>query len=272
MFARRAAVRHPAPSPIQHVVLVILENTNYDTAMAQPFLKSLASQGALLTNYFALTAPSQPNYIALMSGSQHGVIDDATLTLDVRHLGDLMEVRGLDWRVYAEAYPGNCFTGSNANNGSYVRRHVPFLEFKNVIANRQRCNAHVFEASQLDADVASGQLPSFALYIPDQKNNSHDTSIAFADLYMQNRFGPLLRDERFTEGTLFIVTFDESSGLSRHVATILWGAGVTPNGRSSRVYDHYDPLRTIEEIFHAGTLSEEDERTGEPIRDVLTFP
>src|SRR6266571_41860 len=70
------------PTP-DHVVVVIDENHAYGQIIGSasaPYINSLVSQGALLTNSFAITHPSQPNYIALFSGSQQGVTDNATPT------------------------------------------------------------------------------------------------------------------------------------------------------------------------------------------------
>jgi hypothetical protein len=45
-----------------------------------PYINSLATSGALFTNSFAVTHPSQPNYLALFSGSTQGVTDDNSHT------------------------------------------------------------------------------------------------------------------------------------------------------------------------------------------------
>src|SRR4051794_7940840 len=63
-----------APS-FKKVIIVILENTNFDDAKKQSYLTKLARSGALLTNYHAQTHPSQPNYIELVAGSAYGVDD-----------------------------------------------------------------------------------------------------------------------------------------------------------------------------------------------------
>src|SRR6185503_13744968 len=99
-------------------------------AVKMPYLAALAKRGALLSNDHAEVHPSQPNYIAMIAGSSHGVDDDRRVTLDERHIGDLLEEHGLTWKVYAEDYPGHCFLGSS--RGLYARKHVPFPSFKNV--------------------------------------------------------------------------------------------------------------------------------------------
>ncbi|MGZ3709777.1 MAG: alkaline phosphatase family protein, partial [Bdellovibrionota bacterium] len=189
------------------VMTVVLENTNYDEAVAQPFLSSLVAHGALLSEFLAEAHPSQPNYIAMISGSTHGVVADGTVNVDARHIGDLLEAKGLQWKVYAEKFPGNCFLG--ATSGKYARKHIPFISFKNVQSDPKRC-ARIVEASALQKDVSAGTLPDYSLYIPDLNTDGHDTGPAYADKFLSGFFGPLLQNPAFTKDLLLVVTFDES--------------------------------------------------------------
>src|SRR5512135_3086072 len=62
-----------------HIVLIVLENRDYSMAMdgsSMPHLVDLAQKNVLLTNYFAISHPSVPNYIALMSGSTQNITND----------------------------------------------------------------------------------------------------------------------------------------------------------------------------------------------------
>jgi acid phosphatase len=248
----------PASESPRKIMTVVLENTNYEDALRQPFLASLAHRGALLTHFTAEAHPSQPNYIALISGSTFGVTSDGNVNLDQRHIGDLLEAKGLQWRVYAESYPGNCFLGASA--GSYVRKHTPFLSFKNVQSDQARC-ARIVNASKLADDVHGGQLPDYSLYVPDLKNDGHDTGVAFADRWLSATFGPLLQDPKFTQGLLFIVTFDEGKGFifgGNHVATILVGDAVKPGQILDANFDHYSLLRLVEDQFGLGSLGQGD--------------
>lgn len=268
--ARRHVVHHPEPATIQHIFVLVMENQNADRVLRRPFVKRLADTGGLLANYHCITHPSQPNYIALAAGNTWGVTDDTTADLDVPHIGDLLDARGISWKVYAERYPGGCFLGHTADDQLYVRRHIPFLGFKNVQDDRRRCAAHVVNATALDADIAAGGLPAFAMYIPDQVHNGHDTDIDSADAWMESKFGPLLADRRFTERSLFVLTYDESENqASTHVTTVFWGAGVIPGSSTARHYDHYDLLRTIEELLHLPTLRQQDQKQGELITGIL---
>lgn len=244
----------------ERVFLVVLENTDASDALAQPFLGELARRGAYLRDFRALTHPSQPNYIGLVAGDRLGVNDnDSNLRLDGPHLGDLLERGGKDWKVYAEGYPGNgCFLGES--NGAYVRRHVPFLAFRNVQNDPSRC-ARVVPAARLAEDAAAGAVPELSLYIPDNNGNGHDTGVAHADAWARATLGPLLDDPGFMDGTLFIVTFDEAArDPANRVYTVLLGDTVSPGASQDSCQDHYGLLRTVEESLGLGTLGRQDER------------
>lgn len=245
-----------APAAFQGVMIVVLENTDYANALAQPFLGDLAAHGALLSNFFAETHPSFPNYVAMTAGSTYGLSSNDEVTLDVSHIGDLLEAAGRTWKVYAEGYPGNCFLGSTA--GAYARRHVPFLSFHNVQTNPARCQ-RIVNASVLASDIANGTLPDYGFYVPDVNNDGHDTNVAFADHWLAQTFGPWLEDPRFMDGMLFVVTFDEGSPSgSNHIYTVLYGRAVVPGSVSTSRYDHYSLLRTIEDVWNLGTLGQQD--------------
>src|ERR1700737_466646 len=56
-----------SPSPTaaaKHVFMVVLENTSYQQALAQPYIASLAQKYSVATNYHAVATPSLPNYLA----------------------------------------------------------------------------------------------------------------------------------------------------------------------------------------------------------------
>jgi hypothetical protein len=83
-----------------NMLLIILENTDYNSAIADPNLKSFASSGVLFSNWDAIGHPSQPNYIAMTSGSTNGVVFDTTQTVNAQNIVDLLEAKGLTWKSY----------------------------------------------------------------------------------------------------------------------------------------------------------------------------
>ncbi|MBI2712504.1 MAG: hypothetical protein HYX41_06580 [Bdellovibrio sp.] len=257
-----------ATKNIKNVVFLIFENTNYSDAIKQPAFKRLSEEGALLTNYYALTHPSQPNYVALISGSFHGATSDHRYDIDAKHLGDLLQAKGKDWKVYAEDYPGGCFL--KMTDGYYARRHVPFLNFKSVQINKEQC-AKVVNADQFNSDLATGRLPEFSLYIPNNMNNGHDSGIAFADSYLESQWKDR-KDALLSKDILWVVTFDEDShGEKNRVLTVFYGAGVRAGSKSTQKYDHYSLLKTFEEIFSLSSFGLGDS-TAKVIEDIWVEP
>jgi len=257
LVASAAVAQTPAVPPLHKVVLIVLENADYASALKQPFLSELTRSGALATHCFAERHPSQPNYIALVSGDTQGVASDRNVNLDARHLGDLLEEKGRSWKVYSEGYPGSCFQG--ATHGDYARKHVPFVSFKNVHDDPARC-ARIVEAAEFAHDVAAGQLPDFSLYVPDLRDDGHNTGVAYGSRWLGRTFGPLLADPGFAAGTTVIVTFDEGEDDgTNQIYTAFAGAGVKPGATCETRTDHYSILRTLELGFGLGSLGKHDD-------------
>ncbi|MBC7419813.1 MAG: hypothetical protein H7328_03710 [Bdellovibrio sp.] len=255
-----------AQGSFSHVMIVVLENTNYSKAMHQPFLSALSKKGASLDNMSALTHPSQGNYVSMIAGDTFGITDDKNIDLDAQHIGDLLEAKGLTWKAYVEGFPGNCFLG--AASEKYARKHVPFLSFKNVTTNPARCK-NIVNAEQLDLDVQSNNLPNYSIYIPDISNDGHESGVSFADAYMSKKFGPLLQDHKFMSQMLFVLTFDESGNHNNNqIYTTLYGDSVVAGAKTENAYTHYSILKTIETAWGLGSLNKKDATTSS-ISDVL---
>jgi hypothetical protein len=249
---------HAGPR-FERVVHIVFENADLEDAMAQPEFARLARAGAWLQDFRGVTHPSQPNYIAMIAGSTMGVRLDGNVDLEGRHLGDLLRERGMTWKAYAQGYPGNCYLGKRL--GNYVRKHVPFLSFKNVQNNPQEC-ARVVPAERFFEDVRRGELPEYSMFIPDLVDDGHDTDAAHAARWFSATFGAVLADSALVRNTLFVVTYDESRSYigSNRIYTVLFGANVVPGARMASRADHYSVLRMIQEGFGLGSLGKEDAR------------
>ncbi len=270
-----AAVKPRRTPPFHKVLIVIFENTNYKDAAKQPFMASLAKKGALLKNYHAVTHPSLPNYLALTSGSSWKINSDDDVSLNVRHIGDLLNEAHKSWKVYAEAYPGKsgkCFLGSYA--GTYARKHVPLLSYQDVQKTPALCDK-IVNANEFARDFKKKALPDFALYIPDLKNDAHNTDVRYADHWFKKTFGPLLT--HWPKDELLVFTFDEDGSYNlrtrgynksaNRVLTVLYGAGVRPGAASRKWYDHYSLLKTVEAALGLKSLGQKDQ-SARPIDDV----
>jgi acid phosphatase len=86
------------------IAIIWLENTDYDLAIGDPNLAALAKKGISLTNKFAVTHPSMPNYAAAVSGDYYGINHDNMVNIpsNISTVVDLLEDKGVSWGEYQE--------------------------------------------------------------------------------------------------------------------------------------------------------------------------
>lgn len=231
--------RVPRPA---HVVVVVMENHAYGQvigAAAAPFINALARSGALLTQSYAVTHPSEPNYLALFSGSTQGLGDDSCPhTYTGANIGSRVLASGRRFVGYSEGLPFTGFTG--CDSGSYARRHNPWVSFTTVPASANQ------PLSRWPANPAS--LPSLSFAIPNVVNDMHDGSVATGDRWLAAHLGPYAAWAR-THNSLLVLTWDEDDdNAGNHVATLVVGAGVRPGRYGDRV-NHYRVLRMLSDLM-----------------------
>ena len=246
-----AARTAPVPA-FSHVVVVVFENKESGDVVGSPrapTFNRLARTGAAITDYRAVTHPSLPNYLALVSGSTQGVTDNCTsCVLSGRSLADTLGAAGRSWKTYAEGLPAPGFTGSSA--GDYAKRHDPLIYFRSVLADPAR-RKRVVPLGQLSRDLARGALPDFSLVVPNVCHDMHDCSVASGDSWLHGFVPPLLRSPQMRGGVVFVV-FDEGSsdvGGGGHVAALAVGPAVRPGARFTATTGHYGLLRTIKDAW-----------------------
>jgi hypothetical protein len=223
-----APLRNPA-----HVVVIVFENKESSSidARTAPTFTSLGKRYARMTNYHAVTHPSLPNYLALVSGTTHGITTDCeSCRVTGRTIGDQLSDNGLMWNAYAEGFP---------NSPRYRKRHVPFLYFP-------RGADHVVPLTRFKP----GALPDFAFVVPDFCHSMHDCSVATGDRWLRGFVMPLLKLPR----TVVFVVFDEGRG-PNHVAALALGTLVRPGSVYAGRVDHYGLLRTLEDAWGLAPLN-----------------
>ncbi|KAG1163105.1 hypothetical protein G6F37_001529 [Rhizopus arrhizus] len=116
----------------------IVSAADFKTISNVPGFTNLQKHGILLDNYNAITHPSQPNYVASTGGSNFGIITDAYYNILANTLSifDLLEDKGLTWRLYQEDIPSIGYTGYEAEN--YVRKHNPAVSYDSIGLNATR--------------------------------------------------------------------------------------------------------------------------------------
>jgi hypothetical protein len=238
----------PRPVPrLDHVVVIVFENENRPSVLGSgraPMFDRLARGGADLMQYFAVGAPSLPNYLALVSGSTHGITDDCTrCAVRGTTIGDLLTRAHRSWGAYAEGYP---------RSPRFAKKHEPFLYFA-------RDQTHVRPLTALRTET----LPTYALVAPDLCHSMHDCSVGVGDRWLARFVPPLLRVPR----TAVFVVFDEGGGTGTSpLAAVVAGTAVAPGTRYTRRATHYSVLRTIEDALGIPRLGRS--ATAQPITGI----
>lgn len=113
----------------ERYVQIFLENQDYDIADGDPNIQYLASLGVKLDNYWSVTHPSQPNYVAALGADTNGVWLDTETMIDesVESMIDVLEAGNISWSIYGEDQPFSGFESNwvNQETGAnmYVRKH-----------------------------------------------------------------------------------------------------------------------------------------------------
>jgi phosphatidylinositol-3-phosphatase len=237
-----AAPSLPAPA---HIVIVVEENKSSGDIIGNksaPYINWLGGNGVVMTQSFAETHPSEPNYLALFSGNTFGLASDACPVNAgaAPNLGSELLAAGHTFAGFSEDLPAVGSTACSA--GKYARKHVPWTNFTNVPAEL----SVPFSSFNARSDYAS--LPTVSFVIPNMDNDMHDGSIAQSDSWLQTNMSSYANWAK-ANNSLLIVTWDEDDdSANNQIPTVFFGAHV-PTGVYNRPLSHYNVLSTIEEMY-----------------------
>ena len=249
-----------------HIVIVIEENHAYSSIIGSssaPYINQLADSGALFTQSYGLTHPSQPNYIMFYSGSDQGINGpnltlsgdnypssspwNLTLPFHTKNLGACLIASGKTFIGYAEGLPSVGFTG--ATSGNYASKHAPYTYWQGTGVN----NIPSTDNQPLTSFPTNfSNLPTVCYVIPnlndDMHNGTDPSTIVTGDTWLKNHMDAYIQWAK-THNSLFIMTFDEDDDLHNNkIATIFTGQMVK-KGQYSETINHYYILRTIEDMY-----------------------
>ncbi|HEX3422255.1 MAG TPA: alkaline phosphatase family protein [Sphingomicrobium sp.] len=322
---RRAQPPRTSIPLYRHIFVIIDENKGYHQLMDHPewtpVIHRLASEYGSATQFYAEVHSSEADYIAMLGGDTFGIHDDdafycraglkdpncqdsgkpgyANHDLTARSLMDQLTERGLTWKAYLEDIPGAGslvprwptpdYPAAGLPNQAYAAKHNGFVNFKRV--NEEPYPAlsrHFVGFTQLDKDLATDTMPSYAHIIPNQCNDMHGIGGANAPSDCKGSDSPslihrgdadigmlvdkIMHSKVWSDpgNTAIVVTFDENNkgerksgpqgccGYDPHSKANFGGGQIvtiviTNHGQRHFVdptpYNHYSFLRTTEAAF-----------------------
>jgi len=263
--ARSGPARHRRSAQVpsySHIVVVMEENHAYSQIIGSsqaPYINSLAREGALFTNSHAITHPSEPNYMAITSGSTYGLSSDVCpFSTSKANIGSELIAAKLSYADYSESMPSQGYEG--CTNGEYARKHNPAANYTDLPSSVNQTFA------QFPSSANYASLPTVSLIDPNLLDDMHDGTIAAGDSWLKNNLNSYVT-WAMNHNSLLIVTWDENNGSpGNKVATIFVGAHVKP-GRYGEQVTHYRVLRTLEQAYGLKALGRSASTT--PITDVF---
>ncbi|KAL4787625.1 phosphoesterase family-domain-containing protein [Aspergillus varians] len=248
-------------------VNIWLENIDYSAASTDKHLAKLAKKGLALTNFWALTHPSEPNYCASASGDTFGMDNDNfnQIPTNVSTIADMFDTKKISWGEYQEhmPYPGyQGFRYPTTGDNDYVRKHNPLVLFDSVTEDATRLRQIKNFTSFYD-DLANHRLPQYSFITPNMTNDGHDTGITFSGTWTWEFLSGLLENEYFTKDTLILLTFDENETyeIGNKIFSFLLGGAVPSHliGKEDNTfYTHYSIISSLSANFGLPSLGRWD--------------
>ena len=256
LSASHPCVGAAVPARWEHVVWIVMENKAAGDVLGSPSAPgetALAHACGSASDYRAVTHPSLPNYLALTSGSAHGVHDDAGPSahpISGPSLFSELAGAGSSWGVYAESMPGPCF-GTAA--GTYAVKHNPAVYYPDLRSTCARYDVPLgTPTSGAFADgLRTGSLPAFSLVVPNICNDTHDCPVATGDAWLTTWLRTILDSPTYRAGrTAVFITWDEDdSSSSNRVALIAVAPSVRPGTVTTGAFGHLSLLHTTQQLL-----------------------
>ena len=166
---------HSHGATFDHLYVIMLENHSQSSVIGDPnapYLNTLADHYATATNYYGVTHPSMPNYIAAVAGDNFGIQDDEdenVVNLDRPNLAQQLTSAHIPWGAYMEDLPANKldrYSGPTTPRSSTPRSTTPSSSSTSV-KNSPAEMAKVKDYSALGSDLNGRSAPQFVWISPE---------------------------------------------------------------------------------------------------------
>ena len=244
---------HKRPA-IRHVIVMVLENKPITKIIGHTgFITALAHRCGLAANYHHNARVSLPNYLAMTSGSTHGLHKNCpSKKCSIRGPSIFTQLarHGKKWRVYQESMPRRC---ARTSSGLYAARHNPAVYYRRI-GDRQ-CRRHVVPLGSrrngaLRRALDHRSTPAYMFVTPNLCHDMHDCGVAAGDLWVSAWVRMIVKTRAYRAGhTALFLTFDEGSDRNGHIATVVVSP-YTPVGKvSHKRHSHFSLMRTTANLL-----------------------
>ena len=231
-----------APKAISHVVVVFMENHSFNQIIGSssaPYINTLAKSCGLATQYYGVTYPSLPNYLAVTSGSYYGIHDDNSPSSHPISAASIFS-QTPSWASLSESMPKNC---DAANAYPYMVKHNPAPYYTNI---KTQC------ASK---NIPLSSTPSFAaaytFVTPNMLHDMHDGTIAQGDSWLSTFVPKVINSPQYQSGnTVLVITWDtDDRSSSNRAPALVISPSVVPGTQSATRSNHYSLLQLSEDLL-----------------------
>jgi len=255
-------------------MVIVEENNSYSAIIGNsqlPYINSLAQKYVLATNWWGVSHPSEPNYLAMVSGSIWDNPADLT-PQDETYPGptvvDQLAAKGIAWKAYMEDMPAACDLSDQYSPGDYDVNHNPFMYFNTIRSSSSQCHRDV-PFTQLAGDLAGGTAPPFMYVVPNLINDMHNGSYATADNWLRTQLAKVFASRWYAQGGTVVLTWDEGESGGDQIATIVISARLAGHGTYGTYGNHYGLLRGLEELYGLSYLGSASKAGNGDLRSLL---
>ncbi len=274
-----------------HIVIVVEQDRASEAigSAVMPYLNQLAASGLRYSDSHGVTHPSQPNLLALYSGSTQGVTtnNQGYSFPTEANLARSLFGAGFSFAGYSENLPAD---GSQANWAGddnypdlYVRYLNPMAQFEDVGIDpgtgQPRLNEVVNRTFGAFSALPAGDyssLPTVSFIIPNALHSTHGSNEAYpwagspdeenndllrgwADAWLHDNLDAYYQWAK-THNSLLIITQDEqryTGGSAPTITTVINGdPDLFVPGVNSDPVTHFNLLRTIQDMYGLAPLND----------------
>lgn len=289
----------PLPT-VPHAFVIFMENKDPGQIINQPdapYINSLIKKYGYAANYYGVTHPSLPNYIASIAGDFSNAYNDWNGNrFGLRNLADQLEAHHMTWKAYMGGLPYAGYNGDQYPPGSlalYARKHNPFMMMNDILRSPVRRRNSVPEA-ELFRDLKSGKVPALSFISPNLCEDMHGIDaphspcpavdrqlVRTGDSYLAKLIPQITASSAWKADSTIFIVWDEAEvsikgccgdpkgdGGGRVPAIAIARSG-SRHLTSHVPYNHYSLLKTLETVWRLGCLKTTCDSTR--VKDMTEF-